>query len=152
MRYSVAMDVSLEDIDSYAQQFVESVPKTKGKEASVVALEGDLGAGKTTFVQAVARAMEVKEHVTSPTFTIMQSYKTEHPVFSKLVHIDAYRLEGEIKDTIGFEDVQRNPSAIIFIEWPKNILQLLISPKDVRTLIFKTVDETTRNITEETHA
>jgi len=66
------------------------------KEALIIALNGHLGSGKTTFVQSVAKHLGIKENITSPTFVIMKKYnirKADFP-FKTLVHIDAYRLEG----------------------------------------------------------
>jgi tRNA threonylcarbamoyladenosine biosynthesis protein TsaE len=62
-------------------------------EALIVGLYGNLGAGKTSFTQAVARALGVTDIVNSPTFVIEKIYDTKHTHFIRLVHIDAYRLE-----------------------------------------------------------
>lgn len=81
----------------------------------VMALHGDLGAGKTTFVQSLAAALGVTRPVTSPTFTLI----CEHPLPSggMLVHMDLYRLEkGADLDSIGLEDYIRS-GAIVAIEW-----------------------------------
>ncbi len=82
------------------------------KPGDVVCLEGDLGAGKTTFTQGLARAMKLPGRVTSPTFCIVQ----EH---GKLVHMDLYRLSGEadVLD-LGWEDYLAQ-GAIMVVEWPE---------------------------------
>ena len=64
-----------------------------GPHARVVALMGDLGAGKTTYAKAFANALGVNDHVTSPTFVIEKRYPLHNQNFSQLIHIDAYRLE-----------------------------------------------------------
>ena len=77
------------------------------KEATVVGLYGNLGAGKTTFTQEVARLMGIKEKVISPTFIIERIYKiNKKSPFERLIHIDAYRLENpkELK-AIGFQEI-----------------------------------------------
>ena len=60
---------------------------------AVIALNGDLGAGKTTFVQALAKLIKAEQVPNSPTFVVMKSYGAGHQLWKKLVHIDAYRLE-----------------------------------------------------------
>jgi len=82
----------------------------------VLALTGDLGAGKTTFMQGVAFALGVKRPITSPTFTLCQEYQT--PRF-KLVHMDLYRLNGpDDLLTIGFPE-HLEPGAVVAVEWPE---------------------------------
>ena len=66
---------------------------------SLITLSGDLGAGKTTFTQGLARGLGIEKRVTSPTFTIMKEYQGRLPLY----HIDAYRLENITQD-LGFED------------------------------------------------
>ena len=87
----------------------------------VVVLAGDLGAGKTTFVQGVATAIGVEERVTSPTFTIVHEYAGRLP----LVHVDVYRLDrlGELYD-LGLEDLADGAGAM-FIEWGDIVAQAL---------------------------
>jgi tRNA threonylcarbamoyladenosine biosynthesis protein TsaE len=90
----------------------------------VVVLEGDLGAGKTTFVQGVGRALGVDEPMVSPTFTIVREYDGDVPI----AHVDVYRLDtlGELHD-LGFEDVL-DGSRITFVEWGDVVAQAL--PRD----------------------
>ena len=90
---------------------------------SVVLLEGDLGAGKTTLVRGVAEALGISEKVTSPTFNIMKLYlKGKKP----LVHIDAYRLEDNNAD-IGLDEFIGIDRGLTFIEWPAFINKLIPS-------------------------
>ena len=77
----------------------------------IILLNGDLGAGKTTFVKFFAAACKVKEVVTSPTFTLLKTYKADRFV---IVHVDAYRLEGDFFDEL---DDYLNDKNVIFIEW-----------------------------------
>lgn len=81
------------------------------KGGDIVLLNGDLGAGKTTFVKGFASALNIKEPVTSPTFTLLKTYKSDN---FTLVHIDAYRLDGELFEEL---DDYINDNNIIFIEW-----------------------------------
>jgi tRNA threonylcarbamoyladenosine biosynthesis protein TsaE len=82
----------------------------------VIALTGDLGAGKTTFMQGIAFALGIKRPITSPTFTLCQEYQT--PNF-KLVHMDLYRLNGpDDLLTIGFPE-HLESGAVVAVEWPE---------------------------------
>jgi tRNA threonylcarbamoyladenosine biosynthesis protein TsaE len=87
----------------------------------VISLTGDLGAGKTTFVQGAARGLGVGEPVLSPTFVLVREYRGEVPVY----HLDVYRLDRlqEVID-LGFEDLL-DPSGVIFVEWGDAIDALL---------------------------
>ena len=87
----------------------------------VVSLTGELGAGKTCFVQGAARALGVQEPVASPTFVLVREYRGDLPVY----HVDVYRLDRmqEVLD-LGFEDLL-DPSGVVFIEWGDAIEPLL---------------------------
>ena len=135
------------DTEKIALDFVASLEKSREQEqATVVGLYGELGSGKTTFMKSVARAFGVEEIVTSPTFVIQKSYPLKNKRFSNLYHIDAYRLtSGDDLLTLGWERVLGDPKNIIFIEWPEFISSAL--PASINTVMFETVDETTRDIT-----
>lgn len=98
------------------QEFAQKVAKLCFGKNIIITLDGDLGAGKTTWTQFFAKALGVKEVVNSPTFTIMKSYKQENG--DPLYHIDAYRLEG-IEQDLGFEDCF--DEGISVIEWAEFI-------------------------------
>ena len=86
------------------------------KPGDVVCLEGDLGAGKTTFTQGLAAALGVPGRVTSPTFCIVQEHQSPDVLF---VHMDLYRLHGEEDvEAIGWEDYLSR-GAIVAVEWPE---------------------------------
>lgn len=134
---------SLEQTKKAAEDFVRTL--VPGDAAAVVALQGDLGAGKTTFTQAAAAALGVTETVTSPTFVIEKIYKLSHPHFTHLIHIDAYRLEsGKELLSLGWNEIAADPTNLIFIEWPERVADIL--PADAKTLRFRFVDEGTREI------
>lgn len=134
------MRVTLENLAQFAHQFVSTLPPP-GAHAHVVGLQGDLGAGKTTFVQHVAHELGVVESVTSPTFVIMQKYRTTHPAFTTLVHIDAYRLKPDETATIDWAQVRTDPHALILVEWPD-----LLGLSQVPTLQFSVASEVERDI------
>jgi tRNA threonylcarbamoyladenosine biosynthesis protein TsaE len=87
----------------------------------VVALSGDLGAGKTAFVQGAARGLGVDEPVVSPTFTLVREYRGRVPVH----HLDIYRLE-RVQDVLdlGLDDMLED-GAVVFVEWGDAIVSLL---------------------------
>ncbi len=95
---------------------------------NLFALQGDLGAGKTTFVQGLAKGLGITDLVQSPTFTYLQIYEGSVP----LIHFDLYRLTQE-KDFIllGFEEYFDN-DGIVVIEWPERIASLI--PKQARLI------------------
>ena len=121
---------------------------TPGAHANVLALHGNLGAGKTTLIQAIAEQLGVEEPVTSPTFVIMKSY-TPRLRFAELVHIDAYRLDHPDELVrLGFGELLEQPNTLICIEWPERIAELL--PSDTEHIHLNVVDNR-RLITREAH-
>lgn len=108
----------------------------------VLTLTGDLGSGKTAFVQGLARGLDVPDeyYVTSPTYTIINEYPGRLPLF----HIDLYRMSGvESLDDIGLYDIF-HPEHVIAIEWPALIASEL--PEDHLALKFEIIDDEKRNI------
>jgi tRNA threonylcarbamoyladenosine biosynthesis protein TsaE len=98
------------------------------KPGDVICLEGDLGAGKTTFTQGLAKALGVAGRVTSPTFCIVQEHRAENPAPGApglLVHMDLYRLHSEDDViAIGWEDYL-SEGAVIAVEWPERAGSLI---------------------------
>ena len=112
-----------------------------GEQAVVLALKGDLGAGKTTFTQELAKALGVNEPVTSPTFTIMKTYELSHERFDQLVHIDAYRFEDEAEAApLRLGEVMSEPRTIICLEWPER-LAAVVPPDAIEISITINPDE-----------
>lgn len=117
-----------------ATVFVEGLVPSDS--ATFVALSGDLGAGKTTFVQGIAAALGVTEHVTSPTFVIMKIYDLTGQKFDRLVHMDAYRLKGERHlRALGWDALARDPKNLIVVEWPEKIEGGI--PPGARSITFR---------------
>ena len=113
---------SLEEFKKAGLGFLRAIKPQQDK-AVLVALVGDLGAGKTTLVQDIARELGVKDEVNSPTFTIAQFYRELNSSdFKEMIHVDAYRLEnlGQL-EVLGFNDWLKNPETIIFLEWPNQV-------------------------------
>ena len=109
------------------------------KPGDVICLEGDLGAGKTTFTQGLAAALGVPGRVNSPTFCIVQEHRASNAPSlpdapSLLVHMDLYRLHGEDDViAIGWEDYLAE-GAILVVEWPERAGTLI--PSDARHVVF----------------
>lgn len=134
-----------EDLGGLAEK-VTSILKHKGKtHATVMLLQGDLGAGKTTFTKSLAKALGVDEdEVHSPTFILKKEYATPHPIFNKIVHVDAYRFNSpEEAKVLRLEDDLKNAGTLMVIEWPERMTY--IRPDMVLT--FEVEDDMTRNIT-----
>jgi tRNA threonylcarbamoyladenosine biosynthesis protein TsaE len=134
---------SLAETEKIAQTFIENLTPHKG--ATIVGLYGDLGAGKTTFTQAVAKILGITEGVTSPTYVIEKIYRLEHKNFSHLIHIDAYRLESSTELlNLGWHDIILDPKNLILLEWPEKVADIL--PAHALKIQFTFVNETTREV------
>ena len=108
----------------------------------VIALNGNLGTGKTTFIQGFCQALQVKEPVTSPSFTLLNNYKGEVPI----QHIDFYRLDTETEiELLGIDEYLPPKEGYTLIEWASHAPHLL--PKDLVSLEFKDLGEDKREIT-----
>ena len=118
---------------------------TPSTNATVLALHGDLGAGKTTFVQAFAKALGVRESVNSPTFVMQKQYTLEGQKFSKLIHIDAYRLENARElEVLDWRQQLCDPGNLIVIEWAERVADVL--PSDAQHMRFTYIDDDTRSV------
>lgn len=127
-----------------AKELFDCPPSSK--RAAIVALRGELGAGKTTFSQGFAKSLGVKESVKSPTFVILKSYKLKAKSrFKHFYHIDCYRLKNT-KDAIalGLPEIFKNQENLVLIEWPEKIKKAL--PEKIITVKFSHINETTRKI------
>ncbi len=92
----------------------------------VIALNGDLGSGKTTFTQYLAQELGVTQHVNSPTFVIMKQYHAYKPPIHTLVHVDAYRLtSADELDQIGIDQHIGKAHAVVVIEWAEKVREAL---------------------------
>ncbi len=133
---------SLEETKEVAEAVVRRLDL--GDKATVVALRGNLGSGKTAFSQAVGEVLGVSE-MSSPTFVIEKIYPIDYRGFKHLIHIDAYRLEKHTELLhLGWTEICKEPENLILIEWPDRVSEII--PKDAMMINFKFVDETTREI------
>lgn len=162
--------ISHENTQETARNFIGEILKRKNKgRAIVIAIEGDLGAGKTTFTQGMAKAIGIKDNITSPTFVLIKKYEVTPPQsspyvkpalpviapqlrrggekegFKNLFHIDCYRIEKPWQlQELGFEEIISNPKNIIVIEWPEKIAEIL--PDDAIKIKFEFIEENKRKI------
>ena len=142
---------TLDELETEALRFVATlVPSERG--ATLITLSGELGAGKTTFIKAVAKALGVEENVTSPTFVLEKIYALgalggPTAKFKQLVHIDAYRLEiGSELAPLDFDELMQDPDNLILLEWPERVTEALPTPTmkismaahadNVRTILY----------------
>lgn len=139
---------SLPEWDALAEHLIAKLARegVGTDRAAVVVLTGDLGAGKTTFVQALARQLGVHDTVQSPTFTIMKQYSASHPAFSTLIHMDAYRIEDltELRP-LGLTERFSSPHTLFCIEWGERIKPAL--PKGVTFMAINHEQDDVRIVT-----
>lgn len=107
--------------------------------STVITLAGDLGAGKTTFTQGLAKGLGITQIVNSPTFTIIKEYKGKMPLY----HMDVYRLEGEVDD-LGFDEYFYGDGVSV-IEWPSIIEEFL--PETFLHIDLNVIDQQRRMLT-----
>tara|TARA_R110000824_G_scaffold401771_1_gene615841 strand:+ start:497139 stop:497573 length:435 start_codon:yes stop_codon:yes gene_type:complete len=133
-----------EELTKEARAFVQKLePRSTG--ATLVTLSGELGAGKTSFAQGIAKAYGIAETVTSPTFVLEKIYAIPHGRFSRLVHIDAYRLTGgEELHALGFDEIMGDPKTVVVLEWPEKVTDVLPAP--AHRIKLTVVDEGGRSI------
>ena len=136
---------SLDELPALVEEVLSILPRRESG-AGVIALHGELGAGKTAFVQALGRALGVREHITSPTFVLMKSYNTpRHDFFNTLIHIDAYRIDDASEmTTLHFKELLQRPRTLVAIEWAERIEGLL--PHDAVHLTLTHEGDTTRKV------
>ncbi len=136
----------------------KEILKTSIREKTLVlGIEGDLGGGKTTFLQGFAKGLGIKEKILSPTFILMKKFqipstkfqtnsKFKIPKFKNFYHIDCYRIEKpkEILD-LGFKEIIADPHNIVAIEWADRIKSLI--PKEAILINCQFINKTKRKIT-----
>ena len=110
----------LSDIEEVAPAFLKALGNHK-----MIAFYGEMGAGKTTFINGLLSQMSIEDHVSSPTFSIVNEYYSES--HGKVYHFDFYRIEDEIEALdIGVEEIFEE-DAWCFMEWPEKIDNLIPS-------------------------
>lgn len=138
---------SLDEFEAEAAAFARSVTPSSTGRATLVTLSGNLGAGKTAFVKAVARELGITDSVTSPTFVLERIYKFGHVMteFRQLIHIDAYRLEeGKELGPLNFDEYLKQADNLIMLEWPEKVADTL--PEPSTRIAFEILADGTRSI------
>lgn len=115
---------------------------------NVIVLQGELGAGKTTFSQGLLKALGAEGPFTSPTFVIMKRYDLVEEAashgFKHVYHLDCYRVgEQDVLD-LGWQEIINDPQSLVIVEWPEKIKGIL--PDNYLLLEFEIVDEQKRGI------
>lgn len=138
--------VTENDLYEMAKKITDTLATSSSGRAKVLFLEGDLGAGKTTFTKELAAVLGVeKEDVHSPTFILKKEYKTDHPFFKKLVHIDAYRFfEPKEAKVLNLDKDTEDENSLIVVEWPSKLGGFIDEDMSVS---FSVVDDDTREVT-----
>lgn len=135
----------MKETEKIAEDFVKKLSVYAEDRALIVGLYGDLGSGKTTFTQDIAKIFGIKENITSPTYVIEKIYNINHSEFKKFIHVDAYRLDsGKELLALEWERTLGDPKNIIFIEWPERVKEIL--PENHLKINFKFLSEFEREI------
>lgn len=115
------------------------------KTAFVLGLEGDLGGGKTTFLQGFARGLGIKEKILSPTFVLMKKFRIPNSGFQNFYHFDCYRIQRpkEILN-LGFKKIISGCFNIVALEWADKVKNKL--PKDAILIKFRFIGRDKREI------
>ena len=127
-----------------AKEIIQSKVK---KTAMVLGLEGDLGGGKTTFLQGFARGLGIKEKILSPTFIIMHKYKIPNAKYAikNFYHFDCYRIKkAKEVSLLGFKEIISNPKNVVALEWADRIKKII--PRENLWINFQFIDSNKRKI------
>jgi len=142
MKTKIINTQNLRETQEFARDFAKNL-----KAGDVLCLYGDLGSGKTSFVQGLAKGLGITRRIISPTFIIARRYKIGDLNF---YHIDLYRTQ-TVQDlrSIGIDEILEDDKNIVAIEWAEKLLDLM--PKKRIDLKFEYIDENTRKMTIENH-
>jgi len=129
-----------------AEVFAREILSAKPESAIVIGLEGDLGAGKTTFTKGFAKGLGIKEEMKSPTFILMRIFQIPRSNNQKhFLHFDAYRIDNAKEfAALGFRELLKNKNNILLVEWSDRIKKLL--PKNYFRFVFKHGEKNIREI------
>jgi len=127
------------------EALAKKIKSRKKDKALVLGLSGDLGGGKTTFLQGFAKGLGIKQRILSPTFVILKRFKIKDLRINNFYHIDCYRLNRDKEIlALGFKEIILDSENIVAIEWAERIEKIL--PKNTIWIKFEFVDENKRKI------
>lgn len=132
-------------IKKFSQKQQRGALRHSQDKALVFALSGQLGAGKTRFVQGGAEFFGIKRNITSPTFVLMKRYRISGRTFKDFYHFDCYRLDSpqDVLD-LGWEKIIFDPRNIVFVEWAEKISDIL--PPDTICVTIKEKGQNKREV------
>jgi len=132
----MVIEYSLQEIDDVARQLLHSFTYT------IVAIEGQMGSGKTTLIQSIVSQLGSEDTASSPTFGLVHQYSTTK---GKVIHMDLYRLEKEDElEQLGFEDYIQTGD-LCLIEWPEMVAKAI--DRECHRVHIELVDEYKRKLT-----
>ncbi|MFD2828313.1 tRNA (adenosine(37)-N6)-threonylcarbamoyltransferase complex ATPase subunit type 1 TsaE [Leeuwenhoekiella polynyae] len=130
------LDYDLSEVNKVARELIDQL------KFDTILIYGDLGAGKTTLIKALVKELGSNDTVSSPTFSLINEYKTE--TNASIFHLDLYRLKNENEAfDLGIEEILESDS-VKLIEWPQKINTLL--ENDVHSAKISSINEATRKI------
>jgi len=145
----ISVVTNLVELHTFAKSVVEHMSISAPiHHAAVLTLSGDLGAGKTALVKEIGTILGVAETIVSPTFVVERQYEATHPVFSRLVHMDAYRIESlDELLPLHFDETIHTRAQLVCIEWPSCIpgaitiphhqLHIAVTADEVRHITYR---------------
>lgn len=139
---SRTITTSAEETRAFGREWVATIPP-----GTLLCLTGDLGAGKTTFVQGLLDGLGAKRPYVSPTFVIMKQYDLVAPSITgikRIYHADAYRVGSRDFQEIGFAEWCADPEGLVVLEWPERIAPIL--PEQRIDITITALSETSREI------
>ncbi|HON21912.1 MAG TPA: tRNA (adenosine(37)-N6)-threonylcarbamoyltransferase complex ATPase subunit type 1 TsaE, partial [Candidatus Paceibacterota bacterium] len=125
----------------FVSQILKILPLDK---ALVISLTGELGSGKTTFIQGMSEGLKIKAQINSPSFVIMKKFDLLFREVKSFYHFDLWRITKKDLLDLGFEEILKDPSNIVVLEWAEKAQDIL--PKDSISIEFKHLSLNQRKI------